>query len=472
MEQLQETLVYIVNHRLFASSPTAFGKLFSEKDRNRGIRIVNGTTKNFDSTLQKFEETFALSAIELQRLVEADRLANALYRSFPKDCSESGQKEYGNKLLLAIMKENYKELPDEFAILVDEIKAMRFGERKQYLWFLALFFIKYGMYKVYHSNFERDYLAVWKDLGSCFKEGLPNRIDLVTIVDTYVTSNLYLEICHHSVWGLVDLMTMVMDIAEKPENREEWLRNFQLFDWGDDSYWHTPNESFTLGESDFWWFTSIDTKLPSCGYYTVLHVKSGKNKENYKLLDVYNIMFIDVDDEDEPYTIIQLFQAGKPENVTMGEARYEKSSRTLYVHFDENVEFPSELQMVDVENPNGRDNKVWKNIVELFDDKCSENIIKLAMHRMANVNFLDEEYEVDDVIIGRKGMFIAIKELLLPNQPIREYSIELDRHEALKCIHPSDEASVIRKDEDGELYIAWLEKDLQIKLKEFKEEEL
>ena len=155
----------------------------------------------------------------------------------------------------------------------------------------------------------------------------------------------------------------------------------------------------------------------------------------------------------------------------MGEARYDKSSRTLYVHFDEDVEFPSELQMIDVENPNGRDNKVWKSIVELFDDKCSENIIKLAMHRMANVNFLDEEYEVDDVIIGRKGMFIAIKELLLPNQPIREYSIELDRHEALKCIHPSDEASVIRKDEDGELYIAWLEKDLQIKLKEFKEEE-
>ena len=84
---------------------------------------------------------------------------------------------------------------------------------------------------------------------------------------------------------------------------------------------------------------------------------------------------------------------------------------------------------------------------------------------------LDDEYEVDDVVIGRKGMFVAIKELLLPNQPIREYSIELDKHEVLKCIHPSDDACVIRKNEDGELYIAWLGKDLQIKLKEFREEE-
>ena len=66
----------------------------------------------------------------------------------------------------------------------------------------------------------------------------------------------------------------------------------------------------------------------------------------------------------------------------------------------------------------------------------------------------------------------AIKELLLPNQPIREYSIEWDKHEALKCIHPSDDACIVRKNDDGELYIAWLEKDLQIKLKEFKEEEL
>jgi len=82
---------------------------------------------------------------------------------------------------------------------------------------------------------------------------------------------------------------------------------------------------------------------------------------------------------------------------------------------------------------------------------------------------LDDEYEVDDVVVSRREMIIAIRELLLPNQPIREYSIELDKHEALKCIHPSDDACIIRKNDDGELYIAWLEKDLQIKLKEFTE---
>ena len=101
-----------------------------------------------------------------------------------------------------------------------------------------------------------------------------------------------------------------------------------------------------------------------------------------------------------------------------------------------------------------------------------DSILKQAKNRLGNLKFLDDEYEVDDVVVGRKGMFVAIKELLLPNQPIREYSIEWDKHVVLKCIHPSDDACIVRKNDDGELYIAWLEKDLQIKLKEFKEEKL
>ena len=125
MEQLQETLIYIINHRLFASSPTAFGKLFSENDRNRGIRIVKGVTQNFDSTLQKFEEKFALSATQLYELMEADKLANALINSFPEECKDFDIKAYGNKLLLAIMQENYKTLPEEFDEYVDVVVFRR-----------------------------------------------------------------------------------------------------------------------------------------------------------------------------------------------------------------------------------------------------------------------------------------------------------------------------------------------------------
>lgn len=73
MNTLQETLIYLINHRLFASSPTAFGKLFAEKDRNRGIRILNGTTTNFDSTLEKFDEVFDLQEEDLILLAEADK---------------------------------------------------------------------------------------------------------------------------------------------------------------------------------------------------------------------------------------------------------------------------------------------------------------------------------------------------------------------------------------------------------------
>lgn len=470
MEQLQETLVYLISHRLFASSPTAFGKLFSENDRNRGIRIVKGITRNFDSTLQKFEETFALSAIELHRLVEADKLANALFRSFPNEWEGNEQKEYGNHLLVALMQEKYEELPQEFAEHIDVIAEMRYQQREQYLWFLALFFIKYGMYRIYHSHFENDYYAAWEDLAACFRIEFPNRFDLHSTANAYTATDIYFDICHPSVWGLVQHLVPVLDIAENPDKREERLRAFHLFDWGVNSYWRRPDAPFVFGESDIWWFYVVDTKIPSNGYYTVVHIKSGYNKDNFELIEVYNLIFIELKDEKYSY-LVHLCKTNKLESVVLGVANYDEVTHTLSIELDDDVDFPVSLQMIELEVPADKEGKVWKNIIEHFKENSRESILKQTMNHLGDLKFLDDEYEVDDVVIGRKGMFVAIKELLLPNQPIREYSIELDKHEVLKCIHPSDDACVIRKNEDGELYIAWLGKDLQIKLKEFREEE-
>ena len=104
MNTLQETLIYLINHRLFASSPTAFGQLFAEKDRNRGIRIVNGTTTNFDSTLEKFNEVFGLQEEDLMLWAEADKSASALYKSIG---GESVSKEEGYKVMKTIIQEKY-----------------------------------------------------------------------------------------------------------------------------------------------------------------------------------------------------------------------------------------------------------------------------------------------------------------------------------------------------------------------------
>ena len=470
MDSLQETLSYLINHRLFASSPTAFGQLFTEKDRNRGIRIIKGITKNFDSTLQKFEETFDLSAVGLQQLAEADKLASALFKCFPKEYTGNEQKEYGNLLLVALMKENYQELPDEFSEYKNVISDIRYQQREQYLWFLALFFIKYGMYRVYHSHFDKDYYSVWEDLLKCFKEKFPNRFDLHSMTSAYIATDLYCEFCHPSIWGLVQHLAPILDIAENPDKREERLRSFHLFNWGMDSFWRKPDTPFELGNSEIWWFYVVDTKIPNNGFYTVIHVKNGGNKDKFELIEVYNLMFIKIEHEEYSY-LVHLCKTNNLGSVTIGFANYDDTAQTLHLSFDEDVEFPESIQMIEMEAPVGSEKKVWKNIIEHFQEKSYLSILKQAKNRFGNLKFVDDEYEVEDVVIGRKGMFIAIKELLLPNQPIREYSIELDKHEALKCIHPSDDVCVIRKDEDGELYIAWVKKDLQIKLKEFNEEE-
>ena len=472
MKALQETLIYIVSHRLFASSPTAFGKLFSENDRNRGIRIMKGITKNFDSTLQHFEEQFGMSSIELHRLMVADRLATDLYNCLPMECEGEELKELGNKLLLALMKEDYRILPDDFSDNINVVSEMRYQQREQYLCFLALFFIKYGMYRIYNARFKKDYYSIWKDLGTCFREGLPNRCDLHSIVESYTATNVYCEVCHPSVWGIVQQLVIVLDIAENPEKREERLRTFHLFDWDTDSYWRIPDSSFVIGQSEIWWLYVVDTKVPNNGFYTVMHVKNGINKESYDLVEIYNLMFIKIDDFEGYSYLVHLSKTNKLESVVLGVANYDEDTQTLHFEFDKEIEFPTSLQMIDLNSPTKKENKVWKNIIEHFISTSHKSILKQARNHYGNFEFLDDEYEVVDVRVGRKDISVFIKNLLQPDEPEKKYSIELSNYPCLECIHPSDDACIIRKHEDNELYITWWDKDLQIKLKEFRAEEL
>ena len=265
---------------------------------------------------------------------------------------------------------------------------------------------------------------------------------------------------------------IVLDIAENPEKREERLRTFHLFDWDTDSYWRIPDSSFVIGQSEIWWLYVVDTKVPNNGFYTVMHVKNGINKESYDLVEIYNLMFIKIDDFEGYSYLVHLSKTNKLESVVLGVANYDEDTQTLHFEFDKEIEFPTSLQMIDLNSPTKKENKVWKNIIEHFISTSHKSILKQARNHYGNFEFLDDEYEVVDVRVGRKDISVFIKNLLQPDEPEKKYSIELSNYPCLECIHPSDDACIIRKHEDNELYITWWEKDLQIKLKEFREEEL
>lgn len=463
MNSLQETLIYLINHRLFASSPTAFGQLFAEKDRNRGIRIINGTTTNFDSTLQKFDEVFGLKEEDLHLWVKADQLASALHKLMGV---EDAPKEEGYEVLKAIMQERYKKLPSDFKVHIADIKDLKCVRRKYYLAFLALFFLKMGGYRIYHKRFADDYLKVWKDLKDYLRMYDPTQDDLQNIADLYIKNEFYKEVCHESVWGIVEHLFPIFDVAEDPNRIEEHLRNYHLFDWGEDSYWVKRDEKFSIGESNFYWITRIDTQVSNKGIYHVVNIQCGENKEEFQMKAVYSLFFNEVNDFEGFRFIVYLTEIGTGK-MMVGLANFDEKISLLHLNFDEEVGLPAELQMIDRVSPSGRENKVWKRIVDGFEEKAYDRIQLQYLNKVGDFELMDEAMDVVDVMVNRTSMVISVQDLCKEDMPITHYRISLDKHLFLKTLLPCDEIVMVRQNKDGKLYFWWTDRNIRLCVEEF-----
>ena len=463
MNTLQETLIYLINHRLFASSPTAFGQLFAEKDRNRGIRIVNGTTTNFDSTLEKFNEVFGLQEEDLMLWAEADKSASALYKSIG---GESVSKEEGYKVMKTIIQEKYRKLPSDFQPYIPFIKDLKCVRREFYVVFIALFFLKIGGYRIYHKHFKEDYLQVWKDWKEFLNFYNPTLDDLQKISDCYINNDIYRDVCHKSIWGIVSHLMHVIDVAEDPHRIEKHLRIFHLFDWEEDSFWIKQDDKFTVGESKLYWITQIETELSDKGIYHIVGIQSGKNKEEFNMDSVYSLSFFEVDDFEGYRFIVYLTEIGS-NKLTLGVANFDETTSLLHLNFDEETEFPPVLQMVDRVSPTGRESKVWKRIIDVFEEKAYDRILLHYLNKVGNFQLLEDEMEVVDVLINRTEMVVSVQNLCAEEKTVTDYRITLDKHDFLRTLYPHDNIEIVRQNEDGKLYFWWIDRNIRLCLEEF-----
>lgn len=463
MKSLQETLTYLINHRLFASSPTAFGQLFAEKDRNRGIRIIKGITQNFDSTLQKFEETFALKEKDLFLWVEIDKLASVFHKSIQNE--EWKGKEY--KILKAIIEAKFRKIPSEFKEYIPLLNDLKHQYREYYIKFIALAFLNIGEYRIYHKHFEEEYLLIWQDLKRFFHDYFPNRIDLQKIVEAYISSGLYQQICHKSIWGIIEHLSPTLDVAENPEKLEERLRAFHLFDWEDNSYWIEADAKFSMGKSAFYWVYQIDTQVSGRGIYHLSHIHCGKTKEDFQLGAIYSLSFTEINDYEGYEYFVQFTEIANPENIILGLANFDEEKSLLNFEFEVETTFPTSLKMIDRTNPKGREEKVWKGIIDVYEEKAAEAIELQYINKVENIELLDDKYEVVDVMVNRHEMIISVLDLQSEEKTITDHRIDLGYHDFLKTILPLDEITIVRQNADDKLYFWWVDKNLRLCLDEF-----
>lgn len=482
IEEKKENLSYIVEHLLFASSVTAFGKLFTETGKNLGRRITNGELKNYNAVYEDFQTFMGLSEEDLVDLVRADKLANSLYGVYKKQLvalPKEDRKEFRFRLLVALINGDWDALPVAFSPFYDSLHEMNYDNWYNYLHCVALFYLKCGRYVVYYKSFERDYESICCDLIEVFEKGYPHRLDLVRVARNYQENPIYMSQISHSVWGLVQLLEIFFSFASHPEHIEMYLNMMELYGWEDNTYWVTPDQLLKEDTSEIWWMSCLPSEQAGKGYYFLSRLKRKENDTEFHLDDLFTLAFF----TDDSPRMVQVARPNVSDSVIFGRGEWREEERMLYLDLDDECDLPSVLYQLDKEKSLGKQTHIWNTLLKRLENEEYDNLFKALHEKNLNQQLLDEDYEIVDVIVSRSRLDLVIRDIkkeygVIKSQKgsevsgtspsLSRYSVDLANYEFLRQVSPEDDVVISRHNNDGKLYANWFGLDFMVPLSDFK----
>ncbi|WP_455782219.1 hypothetical protein, partial [Phocaeicola coprocola] len=163
-------------------------------------------------------------------------------------------------------------------------------------------------------------------------------------------------------------------------------------------------------------------------------------------------------EDDEYDSIIQISNFISKENnsysFSYGLYRYIESSQEIQIYFDtenDNIyQLPYQLTRIKIGYPyKEKQEKIWSYFIEKFDNKDARTIFSENLCNLLNVEYLEDEYVIQDVTLTRKYYSLSIEK---DDQQI-VYRISLDTYSFLKNLSVFEEVVVCRH--DHKLCIEW-----------------
>lgn len=99
-----------------------------------------------------------------------------------------------------------------------------------------------------------------------------------------------------------------------------------------------------------------------------------------------------------------------------------------------------------------------------FDDNDSLELFTKTLLDRLNTEYLDDDYDIQDVTISRKLFTLTIETI----DGINEYSIPIDAYPFLRNLRVFDEVTIKKDTRTEELFVSWPWAGYEIPLSEFK----
>ena len=177
--------------------------------------------------------------------------------------------------------------------------------------------------------------------------------------------------------------------------------------------------------------------------------------------------FWTVDDEDDPPILQACRGSGAKREWCFYVYGYDVERRRLFLEANPETGnlfgLPDELQMIDLDHPDGKDEKVWGRVLRMWEEHHGNAVFQKAKEMFSGWVEQEEEYKLTDVQISRNKITLVIDRLGKPVQ----YELPIEAYDFLSEINPSQSVSILKHTDDDEIYVGWTELGYVIRLAEF-----
>lgn len=464
MNEKQQILQCLIENRAFAPSASALAKdLGYESNKATIYRIMEGKTKDstVDEVWNKLSEEHCLTDEQLYNLARifegaayfSDRLLPEMNRKHPK---------WIRYLLLMLTDDDYEDCSPKFqqetAPVLKDLKA---DEPDVYWGIVTVIYMRCRQIDPYKLGIKRTFGLLIDELDEMLFHWYPER------ADAHETAFNLKELSYGSnLWKIIEYCVILFRRYTEPDFSKYASQIMRLFNWGEVSYWRTPDCPYRQG-SEVWLFSEQNLGRATNGFYIVLRLEAGKDNRTFLLKDALNYCFWTIDEDDDP-SILQASRGASTQK-EWGFYLYAYDEENGLLHLEANpdtgnlFDLPETLQQIHTDHPQGKDEKVWSVILRKWEEEQDEAVFQQAKERLSGRTYLDDTYQVKDVCINRSFLSLSIEQ----EGHVTDYRIPIGEYDFLAGINPTQDVLIVRREEDGMIYAEWPELGYGIKLSEF-----
>ena len=478
MQDNKELLTYLIDNRIFESSASALASRLGYKGRMAFSRLKEGNirTSTVDNIIDDICSHFDLDYSDLIDITEMFRVGRILY-----DAIKDGNVYYDKTsdpdwILTDFVTRDFNDYPEDFGPYIPQLDELYRDRPYVYFGTVMVLYIKMKKIDPYAGNtaqFHNLLKEHTSHICSVLKLHIPeNAIGHSTSL-AYLSDNIIKNV-PQCIWGLMVNNIHVLRYFSDPDYINSILELGAAFaEWEDFSYWHETDVAYSKGEK-LWTLFFRESNSPLHGMYIGQTFEVGKDNETFIPKENFSLIFWNKENDNDEFTTIQacniINSAAEDYTVYYGLYKYDDVSNEIIIKWNnENENFlniPSRLKRITREKPAERDEQVWWNIIRKFEDNDSLKIFTETLLNRLNTEYLDDDYNIQDVTISRKFFTLTIK----TTDGIKEYSIPIDTYPFLKNLKVFDEVTIKKDTRTEELFVSWSWEGYEIPLNEFNTE--